>query len=388
MTKIVHLADLHVGYSYLNLNNSEGQNQREADVERSLIAVSEHIRDIIKPDLIVVAGDGLDSTRISNRGFAGAQRAFKILEEASPVYVIPGNHDDPEAEKSFPMLRLLESERTHIYFHQETKDLDELGVRLHLVPFRVLSRGLRGKEVSEFDFAPDKSNILISHGAVDASGIFEEKVMIPKLWIEEPRFDLCLLGHIHQHRKLNERSFYSGAIERLGFGELKETPGFWVHEIQKGKKPISTSVEVASLGIAGIPRPMTEEAIDCRGKTLEQVDKIAKETMKSQTPGTLMKLRLVEVPVAFQRERMRQDWEEGFKRDGGFHLNVVAETNKVKEYMSDPFEYGVIPTDVSEAFLDYLYEVEMEDDERKALEEMASDILAAAKDKLVKEGEK
>lgn len=382
--RIAHLADVHLGYNYLNLTTAEGQNQREADVERAALAAAQYVCEQV--DLAVIAGDVLDSTRISTRGFAGALKFCRVFKQAGvPVVIMPGNHDQAEGEKTFPMLELLAEEGIDVYLGQTTLDFPE--ARLHLVPFRALSRSLRGKDLDEFDFAKDKANVLVSHGAVDAPGIFEESVMIPKLWIEDPRFALVMLGHIHQHRQINERTFYSGAVEHLGFGEIKEKPGFWIHELNETGLVESTSVLIKDLGVKGVPRPMVELKVECGNRPIETVEREALELIRSAPAGALAKVKLVNVSAVFQQSRMRLDWENEFRARGGLNLEVEAQTRAIGEYF-DP-EFPIVPTNVADAFQEFLAEQEFDSDtERSALESLSDEIMAVAHEKLVREGDK
>ena len=63
--KVVHLADLHLGFRAYARYAKSGVNQREEDVCRSF---SESVNNIIEisPDVILVAGDVFHSVRPSN----------------------------------------------------------------------------------------------------------------------------------------------------------------------------------------------------------------------------------------------------------------------------------------------------------------------------------
>lgn len=384
--RIAHIADLHLGYNTLSYKTQEGQNQREADVERSAMAIADKLIEL-KPDLVALPGDITHETRISTRGLDGVIRFGRRLTEAGlETIVSPGNHDEAEGEQTFSMLELLRHAGVQIYFEQATVDI--AGVRLHLVPYRTLSRARRGRiEIADFDFSPTLPNVLMAHGTVE--GVMPDEVLIPKLWIDDPRFELVMLGHIHQHRQLNERAFYSGAIERLGFGEEPETPAFWIHEIEDGKLVASESVTVESLGLPLTPRPMWTVEVDCNGLTL---DDVASEVQRRvfghpEREGALARLILTDVPAAFLQTRMRRDWEEGFRDGGGLHLQVNAETRVIGEYFD--LDMPVVPTDVAGAFHEFLDMQDLGDlDERNALIELADEVLGVAKEKLAREAER
>ena len=267
MTKIAHLADLHLGYSQLGRLTPNGQNQREADFERAALACADYVI-AARPDLALIAGDTLHDTRVSNTGLNGAVEFFARLQEAGiRTVVIGGNHDEAGAPGRFNALHLLRRHGVELYLEQASVDI--AGVRLHLVPFQVLARSLRQRgELAAFDFSAELPNVLVAHGYTMAPGMPSppEEVMLPDFWLTEPRFDLVCLGHIHRHFQVPglTKVFYAGAVERRDFGERDETPGFWMHELAADGALSSTSVSVESLGVELTPRPMLQYEIEAR----------------------------------------------------------------------------------------------------------------------------
>jgi DNA repair exonuclease SbcCD nuclease subunit len=380
-TSIAHLADLHLGFNALPLRTPSGQNLREHDVERAALACADLIADELRPQIAVIAGDLLDATRVSTRGFDGAVRFCRRLREAGiEVVVVGGNHDQAEGEESFPMLSLLARHHdVRVYLGQATLDIS--GVRLHLVPFRALSRALSGRgEIEPFEFSNLLPNVLVCHGAVDAPQIAAEEVLVPPEWLNDPRFALCALGHIHQHRQLNERSFYSGAIEHLSFGERNETPGFWLHTLDNGALASSRSIKVDQLGIDGVPRPMRQLSVDASGKTLEQLDAEVRASFV-EVKGALWKLQLSDVGAAFTRSRLRSDWQQAFRAQGGLLLDVSVEARRISELL-DGQELPELH-DGRDALLAYVGAQSFESESRRTRTiELAEQVIDAAREKL------
>ena len=62
--------------------------------------------------------------------------------------------------------------------------------------------------------------------------------VLPKSMVAEPRLDYVALGHIHKAQNLNEGNhppvIYSGSIERVDFGEVKDDKFFVVADVEKG----------------------------------------------------------------------------------------------------------------------------------------------------------
>ena len=81
--RLVHLADLHLGFRQYQRLTPAGVNQREADVARSFVrAVDQTIA--LRPDLVVIAGDVFHTVRPSNPAILHAFKQFVRLRLALP----------------------------------------------------------------------------------------------------------------------------------------------------------------------------------------------------------------------------------------------------------------------------------------------------------------
>jgi exonuclease SbcD len=381
--RIAHLADLHLGYAQFSLRTPDGQNLREADVQRAALAAAELICAEEKPDLAVVAGDLGHMTRISNSALDGALAFCERFRDAGiPLIVIGGNHDHAEGEASRSMLELLRHAGATIVLDQQT--IEVAGACLHLIPFRVLSRAACGRaEVSAFEFSAELPNILVAHAATQAPGIAPEEVVIPREWLNDKRFSLCLLGHIHQHRQLNPRAFYAGAVERLGYGERNETPGFWIHTVHPEGGVESQSISIASLGVPLTPRPMQQHHLDGSGKTLEELDRAARALLDDKIPGALIRLVVCGVTAAFSRSRLRQEWADAFREAGAAHLDVVTEMRSVAEALRETEGVTVQTTDLRQGALAFINEQDFQADaERELTLLLAGEVIDEAREKL------
>lgn len=389
MTTIAHLGDLHFGFSQLTKRTLDGgQNQREADVERAALLVADYLVDL-KPDLTVVAGDMMDATRISTPGLMGARRFVrKHVEAGIPLIIIGGNHDQVESP-ILPMLEVLREDGALIYLKQATEDV--AGVRLHLVPFRALARAQKSAGFLEpFDFSDKGPNILVAHASVEGKAFQSEEVEVPLDWVEDKRFDLVLLGHIHDRAlKVSDHAFYSGAVECLNFGEIDKVPGFYLHRFSgpDGRQLESEQVTIAELaqarGLEHTPRPMRVFRIDAEGKSLEEVDVAVRAilTDPEQVAGAMARVIIKSVSAAFSKSRLRLDWQEVFAAAGGFDLEIVAQTRHVGELLD--VEFAAPPVDLSSAFSQFLAEQSFSsEEERQELLELGGEVLTAAREKL------
>jgi DNA repair exonuclease SbcCD nuclease subunit len=386
MAKIAHLADLHLGYSTLNRITPGKQNQREEDFERAALACADCVVRLA-PDVVVVAGDTLHSTHISNTGLNGAVEFFERLKEAGiPAVVIGGNHDEAGDPGRFNALHLLRRHGISLYLEQG--DLDIAGVRLHLMPFQVLARALKGRSpLRPFHFSTDLPNVLVAHGYASSPGIATppEEVELPADWLTDPRFALACLGHIHKHCQLEgyEHVFYSGAVERRNFGERAETPGFWLHEVDADGSVASTSITVESLGLPLTPRPMIQHDIEAGGLPTDELDaKVQALLSDPSTEGAMVRLALTNVSAELDRSRAHTQWMRAFRAAGGMHLETVTQTRRVVELLD--VEFAAPPVNISEAFEEFLSaQSYSDDDERRAMLGLGADVMAVAHEKLL-----
>jgi len=88
-------------------------------------------------------------------------------------------------------------------------------------------------------------HILVAHGTVQGAIYSSERtvmlgqeVVLPLYLVKNPDWDYVALGHIHRHQALEaDRDppvVYSGSVERIDFGEEKETKGFVVACVERG----------------------------------------------------------------------------------------------------------------------------------------------------------
>jgi len=385
MTRIAHLADLHIGYSHLASRAADGRNQRLVDFEEAALAAA---REAIarKPDLAVIAGDLLHDTSPAPGALSGAAGFCQLFEEARiPLLAIGGNHDEAEGTGRYNALNFLqEHHRLRLYLDQSYIDIAD--VRLHLVSYRVLSRAQRGRgEIAPIAFSADKPNILVAHGYAPGLGVpvipEGTETMIPSEWLTDPRFSLCLLGHIHHHGEIADHVFYSGSSERRNFGEAHERPGFYLHTVEPDGSATSESVFIDQLG-AGLPRPMIEHELDTEKLTTSEVAQAVEKMIDAAPPGAMMRVLLHNVSSELDRSRSRMDWERRHRKAGGFSFEAAVRTRRVSELLDVTFVEP--PEDVGKGLLDFVAEQSYADDvEREQALSLASEVIGEAKDKVL-----
>src|SRR5690349_16188433 len=106
--RLIHLADLHLGYRQYQRLTPGGVNQREADVAATFRTAIDRVI-ALRPDVVVVAGDIFHSVRPTNQAILHAFLQFNRLRQALPdavILLVAGNHDTPRAAETGGILQL------------------------------------------------------------------------------------------------------------------------------------------------------------------------------------------------------------------------------------------------------------------------------------------
>jgi exonuclease SbcD len=209
--KLVHLADLHLGFRQFQRTARNGVNLREADVARAFQDAIDQII-TLAPEIVVVAGDLFHASRPPNNAIVHAHDQFLRLRESLPetvVVMVSGNHDAPRSADVGNILALFKRIGIHVAAS---------GAKRISVPERELSI-LAVPDVAGVRplIAPDpdaRYNVLVLHGEVEYA---EADDAHP--------WDYVALGHYHVHREVAPRCFYAGSIDYTStnvWGELAE----------------------------------------------------------------------------------------------------------------------------------------------------------------------
>jgi len=125
------------------------------------------------------------------------------------------------------------------YLDLQTRDLGQLYEEMEKRLSNVLEKWLDQAE-------PHLPTILTAHASVEGAVYGGERTVLlgkdfilPKSMVADPRLDYVALGHIHKAQNLNEGNhppvIYSGSIERVDFGEVKDDKFFVVADVEKGQ---------------------------------------------------------------------------------------------------------------------------------------------------------
>lgn len=225
--RLVHLADLHLGFRQYHRLTPTGINQREADVAHAFRRAVDRII-ALHPDLVLVAGDVFHTVRPMNPAIIHAFEQFARLVRALPdadIVVIAGNHDRPRATETGCILRLFSRIGVHVVDNEPRRLPLRGDVSVFAVP------DLTGPLP---EFTPDRAaryNVLLLHGEIE--GVLPDygqrpdraAMEISRESLGAEQWSYVALGHYHVHREVAPNAYYAGSLDYTStnpWGELLE----------------------------------------------------------------------------------------------------------------------------------------------------------------------
>lgn len=383
--RLVHLADLHLGFRQYHRLTPAGINQREADVTDAFRRAVDRVIDL-RPEVVVIAGDVFHTVRPTPGPIIHAFLQFQRLRVALPdaaIIMVAGNHDRPRSSETECILRLF----------------SELGIRVAddgVQRFAFPERDLFVLAVPDMPvppprFAPEpgfKHTVLVLHGEVE--GMLPEHMArvdravmeIPQAAIGPAQWSYVALGHYHVHREIAPNEFYAGSIEYTSanpWGELVEEREAGL--AGKGFIEYDLDAKVARFHEIAAARPLVNLlAISARGLSAAELDEAIKERVDGYADGIddkIVRLVVRDVPRHIARELDPKALREYKRRALHFHLDTrrpelaraavgggapgrratLPET--VEQYLSKrPLEAGIDRAAMVALGLDYLREAD------------------------------
>lgn len=334
--RVVHLADLHIGFRAYTRVAPSGLNQREVDVAGTFAAVIDRVI-AVEPDLVAIAGDVFHHARPSPAATLTAFTGFKRLMDALPsciVVCVAGNHDISLTNDSGDMLPLLTTLGVHVvnrsaqrlYFAD--RDLSVLGVPD--------APGLVRPAL-----APDpraRLNVLVLHGEVQGitQGGAAHRVLANEVTRDELGADAwtyCAFGHYHQHEQLAPNACYAGSIDYT-------SSNIW-QEIATPKGFVERDLETGAQTFHAVPpeRPVLDlPRVDVTDMTPEQANAAIAATMNAQSiDGAIVRLVVDGATRAIRKDVDHKAMRSWRKRAMAFTMtmDVVAEVGPLSVALHD-----------------------------------------------------
>jgi exonuclease SbcD len=226
--RLVHLADLHLGYRQYHRLTPTGINQREADVAHAFRRAIDRVIEL-KPNLVVIAGDVFHTVRPMNPAIIDAFYQFYRLRQAIPdlpVVMIAGNHDRPRASETGCILKLFSRIGVHVVADGPKRlAFPELDLAVLAVP------DMSGPLPSLTPEPGVRRNVLLLHGEVEGilpahlANVDRASMEIPQAALGASAWSYVALGHYHVHREIAANAYYAGSLDYTSpnpWGELVE----------------------------------------------------------------------------------------------------------------------------------------------------------------------
>jgi DNA repair exonuclease SbcCD nuclease subunit len=328
--RLVHLADLHLGYRQYHRLTPAGINQREADVAHAFRGAIDQVIEL-RPDVIVIAGDIFHTVRPMNPAIIDAFQQFYRLSHELPDAVkvmVAGNHDRPRASETGCILDLFGRLGFQVVIDEPRR-------------FTFPDRDLSILAVPDLPGAlppltPDpeaKHNVLVLHGEVEGmlppyiAAADRATVEISREALSAPSWSYVALGHFHVHREIAPNAFYSGSIEYTSanpWGELVEERDAGL----PGKGFIEYDLDAATHRFHHVQaaRSLVDlEAISARGLSAAELDARIRERVEGCEGGiddSVVRLVVRDVPRHIARELDHKALRDYKRRALHFHLDT------------------------------------------------------------------
>jgi len=270
--RFVHIADIHFGMeNYGHIDLKTGLHTRLLDFKKSLdysinFAIEKEV------DFFVFAGDAYKNSHPTPTHQRMLLNSFnKLLEKNIPLIIVVGNHDHSgnfAKAHSLDVFYHLKNKNCYIFEKPQTIKITTKSGEVQIIgiPWPTRSNILSNENLTFSELSNEISNSLrkIIKKSVDSLDKNLPAVLVGHLMVEKGTFsgsercsifgkdpvvkvnDLALdgidyvaLGHLHRNQNLNQKGYpavvYSGSIDRIDFGEIKDEKGFCYISINGNK---------------------------------------------------------------------------------------------------------------------------------------------------------
>ena len=228
MLKVLHTADVHLGFSMFSRTTRRGRNARSVDIERVWFQlVQESIR--YQPDVFLVAGDLFHRPHPGMEAIHAARTAISTYLRSCPhsiVFLVGGNHDTPRARVDTHPLELLSELDSRVIVAAAQPFSTRLRIRQRIIQLAALPSTLPQTYTEWSQSHPSQRVVEPDPGAdyrlLAIHGVHEQVFpyyggsslwLVPSSCYASPLWDYVAWGDYHQHVVLGPRERYSGALE-------------------------------------------------------------------------------------------------------------------------------------------------------------------------------
>lgn len=265
--EIVVVGDIHEGINFgYRIDLESGLSERAIDIHRNFARAAKYAIEA-RAALFVIAGDLFDRTHISPafRELVRRDVVEPLSADNIKIWIIAGNHDQPRSDKrgtsiedfrGYPHVKIFRKPSV------ETVEVEGRKVGFIILPYMhpeqiaELVRKKTGAEISQeqmFNAGQELLRHWMKKKAQELN-LSEYKILLGHYYIEGAKLretsspevlpgefslrremipgslDLAVFGHVHLHQSLGRQGsteiVYTGAIERIDWGERGDEKGF------------------------------------------------------------------------------------------------------------------------------------------------------------------
>ncbi|UCE36502.1 MAG: metallophosphoesterase [Thermoplasmata archaeon] len=312
LSEIVVVGDIHEGINFgYNIDAEFGISKRALDIHRNFAKTAKYAIEN-SARLLVVLGDMFDRTHVSPtfRELIRRDVIEPLEKEGIEIWIMAGNHDQPHGEKKGTSIDDFRGYKNVKVFRKpsvEEIELEGKSLGIIIVPYlhpEQVARLVREKEGTEIEreqmfllgqkllkqwinnrcdeFDTDY-RILLGHYYLEGAKLRE--TACPEILPGEFSFtrdmipetlDLAVFGHVHLHQVMGSTPefIYTGAIERIDWGERDDKKGFVIISPEKEnlwqfrELPVREMVKI-SLEITSEEEP-TKKILDAIPEKVEE----------------------------------------------------------------------------------------------------------------------
>ena len=269
MDDIVCVGDVHEGIAFgFRIDPETGVSERALDLHRNFAKAAEHAIQS-KAALFLVLGDLFDRPHVHPiyRELVRRDVIEPLAKAGIEVVLLAGNHDQPRADakatslddfRGYPHVTVIKKPQTlvkevrgkHVgmlflpYVHPEQlADLvrEKFGQEVSRDSWWELGKGLLREWIRQESAALDVDFLLLfGHFWVTKAQVHSHTMseIVPHdlefdLAMLPPRVDLAVFGHVHYHQAVDDRLVYTGAPERIDWGERGDPKGFVTLDVER-----------------------------------------------------------------------------------------------------------------------------------------------------------
>jgi exonuclease SbcD len=405
---LLHFADAHIDIA--NYGRHDPDTALPIRVVDFLSALDQIVETAVSQsvDLIIFAGDAYKDRNPQPTFQREWGRRIKRLSEAGiPTVLLVGNHDvSPASGRAHTLheFKTLGVPYIHVADRIEMLGPEQLGIPVQIITVPWVSRSrmltreeTAGKSLDEVltllegavtdailglleKADPALPLILTAHASVQGAKFGSERavmlgheLVLSGRIVNDKRLDYVALGHIHKRQALNAKGshppiVYPGSIEKIDFGEVRETKGFVLAQVGKGQ----TDWDFVDL--------KTRRFIDIKIDDLD-ADTFMADVMRQLPEPDKVSGAICRVQISYPR-----DWEPLLDDNAILAhfeqaLSVQIQKQRQTERRSRLGDTAAVETLTPEQLLEtYWQTIGLESEEAAAMQALAQDVLGNSGD--------